>query len=221
MEGPQTPLPDADTIRQQALDVLKNPEYKINPSETDIVKLWEKFGAFLGRIIGPLRKAFAALYDISPILAWLTFIVLLLILIALVWHIAYTLRAALRNKREESLRAQYKAAQRETPGMHEQAARQALAQNDYIGAIRSLFRAGLLRLELAQKRELRKGMTNREFLQRYRNTPASEPLAYFVETIDRKWYGEDRCTLEDYQNSLHAYEKLCRVSREAPRAKRA
>ena len=80
----------------------------------------------------------------------------------------------------------------------EEEADRAGSRGDYIGAIRLLFRAALRRIEVAEKKKLRPGSTNRELLRRYRSTPLFTPLERFVETIDNKWYGGGTCVEEDY-----------------------
>ena len=91
------------------------------------------------------------------------------------------------------------------PKFLEQRSIEAAGTGDYILAIRLLFRAGVLRIEQAQKHALRRGVTNREILTRYQNTPIAEPLGLFVDMIDRKWYGDDVCIEMDYRNCTDAH----------------
>ena len=87
-------------------------------------------------------------------------------------------------------------------------AEQAEAQGDFIGAVRLLFRASLLRIERAEERPIRRGITNWELLRRYRTSPLFAPLERFVQTIDSKWYGHDECVRDDCVNCRTEYVRI-------------
>ena len=82
-------------------------------------------------------------------------------------------------------------------------------------AVRLLFRACLLRLELAESRKYRGGTTNREVLLRHRNTAVYEPIRLFVETLEVKWYGLGECSLSDYESCRLAHAELVRSAKGA------
>ena len=87
----------------------------------------------------------------------------------------------------------------------ERLAQEAVAQGDFISAVRYLFRACLVRLQANDERTFRPGMTNREYLRRFRKTSFVDSLALFVELIDTKWYGGGDCRREDYESCRTAY----------------
>lgn len=81
-----------------------------------------------------------------------------------------------------------------------------------------LFRAALRRIELAEDKKLRVGITNRELLRRYRQSPLSEPLQLFVEMIDRKWYGGEACESADALHCRESYGQIQTLTQGGPRA---
>lgn len=198
-------LPGSSEIRRTAAEILSNSKYDLdaNAPESSLLQKWifEKIDSLLE----PLRHAFEALSEISPWLAWTITFLLIAILVALIVHTAYMFRLALRGRS----RAQYpdprEVDPRRLPETWERKAREALAAQDYIGAVRFLFRAGLLRLEDVRKGTFRFGKTNREYLKDFSTTAASEPLHVFVETIDTKWYGGGVCSHEEYRLCEEAY----------------
>ena len=111
------------------------------------------------------------------------------------------------KKLEPGLASGYKP--EHVPETWERRAQEAFMNQEYIAAVRYLFRACLLRLERANKHRIRRGATNREYLRRYRETAAFEPLSRFVEVIDTKWYGGGSCVLEDYQDCAQAHSTIC------------
>jgi hypothetical protein len=76
--------------------------------------------------------------------------------------------------------------------------------------VRLLLRAALVRLEQQRQSTFKPGLTNREYLQRFRRSPAHEPLRELVETVDVSWFGDAACSLDDYQRARTAYRSLHR-----------
>jgi hypothetical protein len=194
--GDQPTLPHPDTIRETAREVISRPYYDLGlaPRRDNT--------AFLRQLIEWLLKPFRWLYDgmegWPEFLRWVIVVVALLICAALIAHIIYSFVMAIRGPVMRR-RTSYTAALREVdPSELECDAEQASKRGDYIGAIRLLFRAALRRIELAEKKKLRPGATNREILRRYRSTPLAQSLERFVEMIDRKWYGGEMCHEQDY-----------------------
>lgn len=157
------------------------------------------------------------LHAISPVLAWLFVVLLVVILVALVVHIIYTFKQALGRRRNAGLERARDAAPLD-PAVLEGRAREAASAGDYIGAVRHLFRACLIRLQRAERRPLRRGTTNRELLRRYQTSSIAEALRTFVETIDRKWYGGEVCTSSDYEQCAQAHDQIRRSAGELAHA---
>ena len=106
-------------------------------------------------------------------------------------------------------------------GALERQAAEAVSRGDYITAVRLLFAACLLWLELAEKRTVRAGTTNREHLRRHRDSPVFESLRLFVEIIETRWYGRGSCGLEEVEACRIAHAQIRDFAQEARHADRA
>ncbi len=207
-----------EQIREKAKEVLARPDYELeNPQHSESLGLLTRlFLWFLEKI-----AAFFHLLDGLPDgLRWVIVIALTVLVVVLISHIILTFVRAFRGV---PLRRSPKQ-QRELPAMPadlEQAAEEASARGDYIAAVRYLFAAAILRIERAQERPIRKGITNRELLRRYRATPLFEPLARFVAVIDAKWYGHDVCREEDFLSCRDEHTRIRGIAERSRHALRA
>jgi len=200
-------LPAADAIRRTAVEVVRRPEFQLGPEFRPRAKFYEWLIDFLDRVLSPLVDLFRGLWDMSPVLATLVVVLLVVVLLALVAHMVWSFQQALRTRRS-GLQLDSLGPRVLDPRTFEIEAEEAAHRQDYIRAIRLLFRAALLRLEQRDKRGFRPGMTNRECLSRYRNTGAYDVLRMFVETIDAKWYGYGVCDVRDYMRCQQAHTQL-------------
>lgn len=199
--------PDAESIRRAAEDVLQRPEFQTR-TPTDVrptIFLW--LVERLKPVFDFLGNLFRITWDISPVLAIGMITLLVILLVVLIGHIGYAFRHAIR-KRTNSSRLEPAATKHLDPRALESEAAEAAQRQDYIRAIRLLFRASLLRIEQAGKRNSRPGITNREYLRRYRDTAAYDALKLLVDTIDDKWYGYAVCDQGDYLRCLQANDVL-------------
>jgi hypothetical protein len=212
------PLPNPEAIRNLAAEIISRPDYKLDPVDAT---WYQRIADFLKWVTAPLLNWFHSLWAISPALAIFTLIVLFIILIALIVHIAYSFKVALGGDAHKASTRNRQAEMEAMPETWEKYSRESAAKGDFIGAVRHLFFAGLLALEQSQKRNIRRGSTNREYLRRFRNTPAHEPLKVFVEIIDVKWYGGGSCVESDYAQASGAYADIRRMTRETANANRA
>jgi hypothetical protein len=189
-------LPPADAIRQAAKEVVARPYYRLGlDGDADGEPLILRI---LRWIFKPFRWLFDSMEGLPDLLRWAIVIVCALACAAIISHIVYTLLMAIRGP-SLGRGGTYDSPTREVdPTDLEQQADRISREGDHIGAIRLLFRAALRRIELAEKRKLRPGFTNRELLKRYRASPLQSPLARFVDTIDQKWYGNLPCEQADY-----------------------
>jgi len=192
----QSALPSPDAIREAAREVISRPYYDLDiASRRDTLPFIFRLIEWL---LTPFRWLYEAMEGWPEVVRWIVVIVCVLVLIALLAHIAYTLVTAIRGPGTRRGK-QYLPEHRELNPMDlEQEAEAAGSRGDYIGAIRLLFRAALRRIELAEKKALRPGWTNRELLRRYRARPFVGSLERFVETIEQKWYGGGVCEQADY-----------------------
>jgi hypothetical protein len=206
------PLPSPEAIRRAAESILSRPDYQTDPSGQHGDKVAEFIGTIFRRLFGAVSDFFEALRATSPFLAALFFALLVALLTLLIGHIVYTFVTAIRVRRNAGTLGEEDELTSSQPETWEQRARHALSARNFIGAVRCLFRACLLRLELAHKRHLLRGATNREYLRRFGDTPAGPPLRLFVETIDRKWYGEEECSPRDYEQCEQAHAEISRYA---------
>jgi len=207
---PQLPsLPPPDAIKHLAQEILHRSVYDLGP--TDDVPALLRAIRFLRKTFGPAFGWLQALFEYSPVLGGLVFALLVGILIGLIWHIIWSFRSALRAPDE--IRPGLAGPVHQTSAEIEQLARAAGKKGQFIEAVRLLFMASLMTLEAAQKRNVRRGTTNREYLKRFKDTPAFDPLFFLVETVDRKWYAGIPCTEADYQESLRAYATIQQAAR--------
>jgi hypothetical protein len=211
---PGATLPDAESIRQTAGEVLARDEYDLGRvANREPGMVWEFLSWIWEKLV-----AFSQLAQGLPTpLRWLLYLVLTALLVLLVWHIGYTLSRGLRV-RERAPRAAQGGRSRD-PRELERLAEEAFGRDEYVEAVRLLFRAAILRLENAEQRSMRPGLTNRELLRRYRATPVHSALRQFVEVLDLAWYGGHECRLADYQACRAAHDVVrAQARRVLPRA---
>jgi hypothetical protein len=208
----QSALPAPEAVRETARQVVARPYFEIDSRPRDGVPIWLEI---LRWIIAPFRWLFNSLEGLPDVLRWTVVVVCILVCIALVAHIIYTLVAAVRGpavRRNYQVDAQ---ARDRDPRDYEDQAEQFSSQGDYIGAVRSLFRAAIRRLEILENKKFRPGITNRELLRRYRTTPLFDPLVRFVNTIELKWYGQAPCQLADYITCRDDHGRICQYINES------
>jgi len=216
-----SPLPDPETIRRTAEQVLRRPDYQLDPQPDSGLTLLEMLQRFLRWILTPFQWLLDALEGLPGWLRWPVAVGLVAVLILLVLHIGYTIVRAVRGPRQKhGLAAALERTPRDPAALELQAA-EAVSRGDFITAIRLLFMACLLRLELAEKRAFRAGTTNREHLRRHHDSPVFEPLKRFVEIIETRWYGRGVCGLEDFEVCRAAHAEIRDFAQEPPHAHRA
>lgn len=200
----QNSMPPPDAIRRAAEDVISRDHFELgNPSS-------RVGGSLLLDLVRWLLRPFEWLFDSMEgwpdSIRWAIVILCIVLLVALVAHMIYSLVTAIRGPKSQRI-LRYEPAHVEVdPIRLEEEAERAGASGNYIEAVRLLFRAALRRIEVAEQKKLRPGFTNRELLRRYRSTGIFRSLERFVEIIDSKWYGGEACVREDYQlcRSEHA-----------------
>jgi len=198
-------LPDPQHIRRTATEVVQGTDYHLESSEISGIWLYRWIEQIFRWLVAPFQRLFESIHAVSPVIAWLFIGLLILVLLVLVFHILYSIRNAVRMRADGRPFDHRETKNPTNPKILEQRSIEAAGAGDYILAIRLLFRAGVLRIEQAQKHALRRGVTNREILKRYQNTPIAEQLGLFVDMIDRKWYGDDVCIEMDYRNCSDAH----------------
>ena len=216
-----SPLPDPETIRRTAEQVLRRPDYQLDPQVDSGLTMLELVLRFLRWILTPFQWLLDALAGLPGWLRWPIALGLVALLVLLVFHIGYTIVAAVRGPRQQ---------RRPRRGPSPDVARSCRARasggrggfrGDFITGVRLLFAACLLRLELAEKRPFLAGTTNREHLRRHRDSPVFEPLRQFVEIIETRWYGRGICGLEEFEACRVAHARIRDFAQEPLHAHRA
>jgi hypothetical protein len=201
-------LPSPETIRQKAEEVVARPDYQLDTQlDPESLGLWIRLLLWL---LTPLRWLFRSMEGMPDFLRWIVVITLTIILVLLLAHIVWTFIRAVRGTPRRRF-VQQSRGQEQTVEHWEQEARNAASCGDFILAVRYLFLASLRRIERAEKRKLRRGITNRELIRRYRASPLCEPLNCMVETIELKWYGHETCRETDFERCREEYARVCRL----------
>jgi hypothetical protein len=212
-----TSVPDAPAIRGKAGEVVARPEFQLDvQADPESLNLWVRM---LRWILTELRRLFAFMQSLPGPLWWAIVIGLCVVLIALITHIIWSFATSIRGKARRRFTAD--GDDLPDPEELERLAGRSELLGDYIGAVRYLFRASLLRIERSEEKPIRRGITNRELLSRYKTSPLFEPLKRFVATIDAKWYGHEECMAEDIQNCRMEYSRICGLVERQPHAVRA
>ncbi len=193
----QIDLATPSEIRRKAQEVVARSYYELDDdSGRGIAEpLWFRMIRWL---LKPFKWLFDSMEGWPDWFRWVVVIACVVLLVVLVSHIVYSFATAIRGPTPRHQRRYDPAHADVDPASLERDADQARDAGDYIGAVRLLFRAALRRIEIAEKKKLRPGFTNRELLRRYRSTSIFGSLERFVETIDSKWYGYGACLHEDY-----------------------
>jgi hypothetical protein len=206
------PLPDPQAVRQTARDVLARPEYHLE-TPNDFSDAMAEFLALIHRALEAIRRWFAWLHEMSPLLAFSIVVALLISVGLLLGHIGWTLVTVVRGDRRALDALADLSGRKVDPAEIAREADDAGARGNYILGVRLLYRACLARLEQAEEKPFRPGATNREHLHRYRATPLYDWLARLVSVIDLKWYGDEPCLASDFAECRDAYERICLLVR--------
>jgi hypothetical protein len=202
-ESALTPIASPPVIRQTTHQVLQHPDYDLQSLEGMRIA-WD----WLADLLQPIFNFLDGLYGLSPVLFYAFVTVLVLVLAALVAHIVYSFKTAMRRKTQAAHYLEAEDAAGTRPETWEHRAQLALDAGEYLEAVRFILTATLLRLEQSRKGKLRRGATNREYLRRYQASPAYAPLSQIVEITDSRWYGGADCTRADVETCLHAHQQV-------------
>lgn len=215
MMAAPTALPDPETIRRTAAEILQRREYLLD-HESKSDQVWASF--FL-RIVEAFANLFRWMFKlVEGLPEWLQYVVvfgMVAILVAILCHMIYSIATLFWGVKKDDQLVTKLSNTVLDPEMLERQATEAAAKGDCSLAVRLLFRACLLRLEQAESRKFRGGTTNREVLRRHRNSPVYEPMKLFVEILEIKWYGLGVCSQSDYESCRQAHAELVRSAKGA------
>jgi hypothetical protein len=189
-------LPPPATIRETAEAIVARPYFDLGTARSSGPPLWLQI---LRWIWEPFRMLFDSMEGLPDWLRWVIVVLAVALCAALVAHIVYSFVTAIRGPRRRGAASLRIAQARELrPEDLERDAELADSTGDHIGAVRLLFRAALRRIELAEEKRFRPGLTNRELLRRYQTSPLFPSLQRFIDIIELKWYGGQKCVAGDY-----------------------
>jgi hypothetical protein len=165
----QFPPVDAEALRREAERILSQPRYRTDPTTGERLQEW------LARALEQLVRLFSWLADLvgSPLLAS---IVLLVIVTATAVAVTRRLGKRRVSEMEQRIRREHELARGRDPEELEREAGRAAAAGDYSGAVRLLFRAGLLRLDDQHRIRYTPGATSGQIADHLRS-PEFEVLA--------------------------------------------
>lgn len=191
--------PDDEEIRRRLADVYARPEFQ--SGGRDASWLWQRFLRFADWL--------SHLQGTNPVLYWTLLTVCILLLLALVGHIAWTVRRVLTAGGEGTGAAEAaRARQRLSQGFREDAGRCA-DRGDFTEAIRYLFLSLVYCFDESGRVSFRGAYTNREYLGLFDDRPREHTaLAVFVDTLDEHWYGQHPTDRTRYADCLALYEGL-------------
>ena len=213
--------PTDEQLRGTLREVLSRPDYQIDPPAEPSEGMLRILATLLRWILTPFKWLFDAMEGLPDFLRWLVVIVLFVVLVALLAHIAWTFYQAMtggRRPQGRTLLPSESADAELSVSELEAAAEQAFNQGALIEAVRFLFRAALTGLTERERKKFRRGTTNRQFLNHFRNSAVSPHLQIFVSTIERKWYGDEPCENQDYDDCRDAYQQIVTLLRGGARA---
>ncbi len=199
---------EKEEVNELASGILNGDDYQLDKiSPENVEDLVSKFFGFIDDLFAPVRNFGKALHDASPVAFLLLVTILIIITVALLSHVIYSVTVTLRAKssiikqaNKEQKKLTYLDVQRQ--------ADEAKEEGDYVLAIRLLSRAILLRIHEVSGKAQKLGMTNRDYLRLFKNTPVFDQLRKLIRMIDLKWYGDQSCSVEDYEVCRHAYEDV-------------
>ncbi|MCB9479369.1 MAG: DUF4129 domain-containing protein [Deltaproteobacteria bacterium] len=197
---------DPDAVRRVAQEVIAQSHYKIGSAEPREPAWMRDLEAFLKGLFAPLDRVFGDVFGGNPVIGWVVFIALFVLLIVLVVHLIYSFRQAFDDGAGTGIAD--RSGGRTDPATLERMAADASGRGDYVGAVRLLFRAAITHLARMGRSPHRPGMTNWAYVRWYRRSSASGALKELAAVIDRSWYGHAPCAAEDYERGLAAYRSI-------------
>jgi hypothetical protein len=194
------PSPSPSAVREKTAEVFDRPEFK----SADTNK-----STWLLRVLGQFFLWLGTLYEVSRGLFWLLLIGCVVILLAILAHIVFTIRKVFVGGGLRGERGRGHAERMLLSVSYREEANRRAAAGDYTEAVRFLFLSLVYRFDEAGRVSLHKAYTNREYLQLLGDrTPARDALRVMVDTLDDHWYGQRACDVGQYQACLAVYERL-------------
>jgi hypothetical protein len=197
--------PNAEEARTAVEGIMDGRDYeRIHEDAGAVGEVFEEAGSAYFRFLDWVAR----LSSEAPGMYWLLVALLLIILGLLIFHIVWTFRQALRSEPiAEGL--DHRGTGRSVEQEMELALQQAIHDNAFTDALSLHFRLGLLRMARKHPGSLRPGMTNRECLVAWDETPELQGrLVQVVDLLDRKWYARQECASDEYITARRVLEDM-------------
>lgn len=208
--------PDPKVVRRELADILSRPEYNRTYAPSAVEQwarqMWDRVTTAIGEFFTWLRDALGLRMGqgtgnlASFLMAWAV-IVAFVVLLALVMR-GLNARLRLRTEPADETETAYGLP---SPGpLIRQAARLAEA-GDLRGAFRSAYLACISHLDGMRALRFERSRTNWEYLQELKSRGFYTPydrLRPLTADFDRKIYGREKVSLQDYLNAVSTYRSL-------------
>jgi hypothetical protein len=193
------PSPSPETIQQKKAEVFSRKEFQ--PTETadsELLKAFTEFFRWLG-----------SLYDGARWLFWLLVIGCVVLLLAILVHMIFTVRRVVGAVRGRPRDDAERAARILLSARYRNDAARLVAAGDYTEAVRFLFLSLVYRYDEQGRISLHKAYTNREYLSLLpERRDVRDALRVMVDTLDDHWYGQRPCDQHRYEECHEIYERL-------------
>ncbi len=205
-----------ERAHRELASILSQPEYNRQESKSFAQLVLEKIGKILGTILKWIGEVLALRFGggagrlASFVFAWSV----VLAFVYLLYLIARRLSASLQRTQrpQDDAFATYELPSA-GPLIH-QAAKLADA-GDYRAAFRCAYLASISYLDEIKALRFERSRTNWEYLRELDQAGFEMPrdeLQPLTSDFDRKFYGREPCSEQDYLNALVAYERICQVT---------
>lgn len=204
-----TSIPSADEIKKVAEEVVSRSYYELEsePPTGAVASMLQAIFDFFSWLFRPVFDFFQWINGLPAIIRNLVVIFLILLLVALVAHIIYTIARAIKS-RKKRFSFEQESEKEIDPRELEKEAHLSAQNGDFVLGIRCLYKAALVRIMNKDKTVVRLGMTNREHIQRLRRTQLFEPIKLLAQMVEQKWYGKQPCSSDDYQSCRQAHQQI-------------
>ena len=208
---------DPELARRELRSILSEPEYNRGDGKSVAQVVMEK-------VVGAIVSAYTWIKDMltfqfgggagrlaSFLFAWSVVCAFIYLLLLLIRRLSANLRSVGRAAEDADI-ASYDLPSA-GPLMNE-AAKLADA-GDYRGAFRCAYLASISYLDEIKALRFERSRTNWEYLRELDQGGFEAPraeLGPLTSDFDRKFYGREPCSRQDYLNALTAYERICQVN---------
>ena len=206
---PNSQFPIADHVRRDLHDILSQPDYNRVYGASPVDQAWRWIVEMFLRLVNWLGRLFG--FGVEGAGRLVSIIFACLVILAFFWLLALVIRRLVgEHGAREDAGAVTSAGPYQLPSagplIHE--AERFAGDGDYRGAFRSAYLASISRLDEAGALRFERSRTNWEYVRELAGrgldqaTGALRPLTL---DFDRKIYGRESCTIEDYRSALDVY----------------